>query len=151
MTTTDRRRRLVWHGVLLFFLSLVEGLFVYGMRNPRMGVAAHTGGLVSGLFIAIVGLAWSELRLSDRWHVATYWLTLVGAYGGTLFLLVAALLGTSAATPIAGAGHAAPAWQESLVTVGLSATGVAILVACVLLLWGLRGRAEGQRSGARIA
>jgi len=56
MTTADRRRRLVRHGVLLFFLSLARDSSSTACGTRAWGVAAHTGGLVSGLFIAVVGL-----------------------------------------------------------------------------------------------
>jgi hydroxylaminobenzene mutase len=141
MTMADQRRRLVWHGVLLFFLSLVEGMFVYSMRNPRMGLTVHVGGITTALFFLGIAVPWEDLRLSPRMATVTYWLTLVGGYGGTAGLLVAALLGTSSATPIAGAGYAAPAWQEALVTAMLSGFGVPMFAACVLLLFGFRGRA----------
>jgi len=42
-------------------------------------------------------------------------------------------------TPIAGAGHSAPAYQEAIVNFGLMTGAAALLVACALLLWGLRG------------
>lgn len=41
MHTADAKRRLIWHGVLLFFLGLVEGMFVQSMRNPRLGLSAR--------------------------------------------------------------------------------------------------------------
>jgi hydroxylaminobenzene mutase len=69
-------------------------------------------------------------------------MTIVGGYGSVASLLLAALLGTSRATPIAGAGFSAPAWQETLVTAALAITAVPVLAASLLLLWGLRGGAS---------
>ena len=132
------RRRLAWHGVLLFFLSLVEGMFVQSMKNPRMALSAHVGGLMSGLFLGVIGAAWDELRLSPRAATATYWLALVGAYGSSAALVLAAMLGTSSATPIAGAGYGASATKEALVTFALTVTAVPMLLCCVLLLRGFR-------------
>ena len=63
MTMADVKRRLVWHGVLLFVLSLVEGMFVYSMRNPRMGLTAHVGGITTALFFLGIAAAWDQLRL----------------------------------------------------------------------------------------
>ena len=139
-TLMDRRRRLFWHGIFLFFLGLVVGAFVQRMTNPRMGLSAHLGGVMTGTFLAVLGALWTELRLSPGAESAAYWLALFGGYGSSASLLVAAILGTSTATPIAGAGHAAPAWQESMVNLGLQSTAAAMLLCCVLLLWGLRGR-----------
>jgi hydroxylaminobenzene mutase len=136
----DASRRLYFHGVLLFLLSLVEGLFVYRMPNPRMGLTTHVGGLMSGLYVIGLGALWQELRLSARWLSATYWLTVVGMYGSTASLLLAALLNTRNSTPIAGAAAAAEPWREALVNVALSLTGVAALAAVAAAVWGLRGR-----------
>ena len=136
----DQRRRLFWHGIFLFFLGLLSGVFVQTMTNPRMGLAAHTGGVASGTFLAVLGVVWSELRLSTRAESAAYWLALFGTYGSSASLFLAAILGTSSRTPIAGAGHTAPAWQEAMVNLGLQSTAAAMLVCCVLLLRGLRAR-----------
>jgi len=139
-TLVERRRRLFWHGIFLFFLGLVVGAFVQRMTNPRMGLSAHLGGVMTGTFLAVLGAAWTELRLSPRAASAAYWLALFGSYGSSASLLLAAILGTSSATPIAGAGHSAPGWQEAMVTLGLQSTAAAMLLCCLLLLWGLAGR-----------
>ena len=144
MPTTDLGRRLAWHGVLLFFLSLVEGMFVYSMRNPRMGLTAHVGGITTALFFLAIATLWGQVRLSHRAAAAAWWMTVLGGYGSVASLLLAALLGTSQATPIAGAGFSAPAWQETFVTAALTITGVPVLVASLLLLWGLRGSQRAQ-------
>ena len=145
MPTTDLGRRLAWHGVLLFFLSLVEGMFVYSMRNPRMGLTTHVGGITTALFFLAIAVLWGQLRLSHRATAAAWWMIVLGGYGSVASLLLAALLGTSRATPIAGAGFSAPGWQETLVTAALGITGVPVLVASLLLLWGLRA-SRSQRA-----
>ena len=135
----DRRRRLFWHGIFLFFLGLLSGVFVQTMTNPRMGLAAHTSGVASGTFLAVLGAVWSELRLGTRADGAAYWLAVYGAYAGWAAVQLAAIFGTSRMTPIAGAGHTAPAYQEAIVSFELATGAAALLVACALLLWGLRG------------
>jgi len=145
MPTTDLGRRLAWHGVLLFFLSLLEGMFVYSMRNPRMGLTTHVGGITTALFFLAIAALWGHVRLSHRVATAAWWTTVLGGYGSVASLLLAALLGTSRATPIAGAGFSAPGWQETLVTAALAITGVPVLIASLLLLWGLRA-SRSQRA-----
>jgi hypothetical protein len=88
----------------------------------------------------VLGALWGELRLSTRAESVAYWLALFGAYGSSASLFLAAILGTSSMTPIAGAGHSAPAWQEAIVNLGLQSTAAGMLVCCVLLLRGLRAR-----------
>ena len=98
------RRRLFWHGIFLFFLGLLSGVLVQTMTNPRMGLAAHTSGVASGTFLAVLGAVWSELRLGTRAEGAAYWLAVYGAYAGWAAVQLAAIFGTSRMTPIAGAG-----------------------------------------------
>ena len=136
----DRRRRLFWHGIFLFSLALLSGVFTQTMTSPRMGLAAHTSGVASGTFLAVLGALWSELRLGTRADGAAYWLAIYAAYAGWAAVQVGAIFGTSRMTPIAGAGHTAPAYQEAIVSFGLVTGAAALLLACALLLWGLRGR-----------
>jgi hydroxylaminobenzene mutase len=141
MNVQDTRRRLFWHGILLFMLGLLSGVFVQTMTNPRMGLAAHTSGVASGTFLAVLGSIWSELRLGPRAEAAAYWLAVYATYAGWAAVQLAAILGTSRMTPIAGAGYSAPAYQEAIVSFGLGTGAAALLLACVLLLRGLRGPA----------
>jgi hydroxylaminobenzene mutase len=137
----DQSRRLMWHGVLLFFASLIAGAFVPLYENPRMGLSAHVGGVTAGTFLVVVGLVWTHLQLSPPAMTAGFWLTLYGSYVSSAGLLLAAMFGTSRSTPIAGAGHLGSPWQETVVAVTLVTSAAAMLAACVLLLRGLRREA----------
>jgi len=130
-------RRVVWHGVLLFLLGLVGGLFVYSMANPRMGLTMHVGTLLNATFLIAIGAAWGTVTLSARAERAAFWLLVVSSYGGSLGLLLAAVLGTRDATPLHGAAQSAAAWQEALVTLVLTANGIAIMLGCIMVLRGL--------------
>jgi len=66
MTTEFARRRLVSHGILLFLLGLVAGMFVQSVRNPRMALSADVGTVMSGIFLALSGSAWRDVRLSAQ-------------------------------------------------------------------------------------
>jgi len=134
-------RRMVWHGVLLFFLGLVGGMFVSLMVNPRMGVSAHVGTVLNGTFLVALGAAWNTLDLSPRAERAAFWLLVVSSYGGSMGLFLAAILGTRDSTPIHGAAQSASAWREGLVLLTLNVCGLAILVGTALALWGLGRRA----------
>lgn len=144
MDAADASRRLMRHGILLFLLGLLAGAFVSSYANPRMGLSAHLGGVTTGLFLALLGLMWTHLRLAARTAAATYWLMLYGGYGSTAGLVLAAILGTTRSTPIHGTGHPAAPWKETLVDATLTSSAVAALIGCVLLLWGLRGGAARQ-------
>src|SRR5262245_56951529 len=99
------KRRLLWHGILLFLLGLLIGIAVPVVRNPRMGLSAHVGAVMSGMLVVLVGLLWDELRLGPRAAAATFRLALGANYANAAGLFLAAVFGTSGSTPIAGSGY----------------------------------------------
>jgi hydroxylaminobenzene mutase len=138
MTTTDRGHGLFFHGMLLVVLGLLMGLVVQAVANPRIGLSAHTGTLMNGILVVAMGAFWPRLRLSSRTATTVYWLLVDGSYASAAGLFLAAVFGTSATTPLHGAGHAGTPWQEALVGALLVVGGIAVLGGCVLALWGLR-------------
>ena len=144
-----RDRHLAWHGMALFLLGLLTGLVQQALRNPRMGLAAHLEGVMNGTFLLALAAAWPKLRLSDRLSALAYRTVLVGTYGNWAATMLAALLGTSAMTPIASAGFGAARWQESLVTFGFVLVGLAILAASGVLLVGFSSRGAGSPIASR--
>lgn len=145
---SDHSRRLLWHGFLLFLLGLFSGFLVPALRNPRMGVSAHLEGVMNGVFLVVLGLAWNRFTLTARAQIALFWLALYGTYVNWASTLLAALFGTSRRTPIAGAGFTGQGWQENLVDFGLISLSIAIVGACLLALRGLRHRVfEVQTDG----
>ena len=138
MIPNNTKRRLLWHGLLIFLFGLLAGAAVPVLTNPRMGVAAHLGGVLSGMFLIVIGLLWGEIRLSARAGKAALWLFLYASHTGWLAQFLAALFGTSRSTPIAGAGYRRAAWQEALVDFLAISFSIAISLACILALWGLK-------------
>jgi (hydroxyamino)benzene mutase len=136
----DSKRRLLWHGALLFLLGLITGLFQMKFANVRMALAAHLEGVMNGTFLIAVGAVWHEVTLSARAKSATWWLLLFGTYANWAFTCLAAHFGTAALSPVTGAGHAGEPWQETLITAGFTSVGIGIIAATVLLLVGLRRR-----------
>lgn len=134
------RQRLLFHGMALFLIGLLTGLAEQHFTNVRMGLAAHLEGVMNGTFLLAVGAIWNEVRLPPRASATTYWTLLGGTYGNWAVTTMAAILGTAALSPISAAGHSAAQWQEALVAAGFVLIGLAIIVASILLLWGLRGK-----------
>ncbi len=134
----DTKRRLAWHGMGLFLLGLVTGLIEANFQNPRMGLAAHLEGVMNGTFLVALAAIWPNVKLSLRQEGVAFWSLLYGTYANWAVTTLAAVLGTAALSPITGAGHSAPPWQETLVTLGFVTVGVAIIAASLLVLWGLR-------------
>lgn len=141
----NANRRLMWHGMFLFLLGLLTGFAETHFVNPRMGLAAHLEGVMNGTFLLALGAAWTAVRLSNGMKTATYWITLYGTYVNWLVTTLAAVFGTAALSPITGAGHSGQPWQETLITAGFMTVGVVIVLASILLLWGLRTSAMAQR------
>ncbi len=137
----EAKRSVLWHGMFLFLLGLLTGFLELHFKNPRMGLAAHLEGVMNGTFLLALGAVWLEVRLSPPWKAAAYWGALYGTYVNWAMTTLAAILGTAALSPITGAGHGAPAWQESLVTAGLMSVGLVTVATSVLILLGLRRRA----------
>ena len=123
-------------------LSLVLGLLSGGatliVLNPRLAVSAHLQGLLNALFLIAVGLLWDRLVLSPRLRTVVVPLLLEGTYGNWAMTLLGSVWGTKNLTPIAGAGYVAAPWQETVVAGGLAVAIGSMLVAAVILSWGLR-------------
>ncbi|HLE62387.1 MAG TPA: hypothetical protein VI750_04565 [Pyrinomonadaceae bacterium] len=115
MTPSNAKRRLIWHGILIFLLGLLAGAFVPWLKNPRMGVAAHVGGVLSGIFLILVALIWEEIKLPLWAKKTDFWLFLYASHTGWLAQFLAAVFGTSRSMTVGGAGFTGNAWQEALV------------------------------------
>jgi len=136
MEGTDRR--LMFHGMCLFVLGLITGFAEQHFANVRMGLAAHLEGVMNGIFLLALGAAWNQVKLPVLAAKIAFWTVLYGTYFNWMVTLLAAVFGTAALSPITGAGHSGLAWQESLVTAGFMSVGIAIVIASVLVAWGLR-------------
>jgi hydroxylaminobenzene mutase len=124
-------------GTILFLLGLLVGFAVPVLRNPRMGVSVHMTGMQSGMALWALGLMWQRLALPAGLQSAAYVMAVLGLYATFAGLLLAAIWGTSRATPIAGAGHKAGLASELTVTGLLAAGSLSVVAAVLLVLWGL--------------
>lgn len=143
----SRGRRLLWHGMILFLLGLITGLFSQHLSNPRMGLAAHLEGVMNGTFLLALGAAWNQVRLSTRASGLAFGAALYGTYANWVTTTLAAFFGTAAMTPIASAAHTGHAWQEALVTFGFVSVALAMLVSSCVLIIGLRTSADVAEFG----
>jgi hydroxylaminobenzene mutase len=131
-------RRLLWHGMFLFLLGLVTGFAEPHFVNMRMGLAAHLEGVLNGIFLLVLGAAWTEVRLSPEAKAAAFWTALYGSYLNWLLTTFAAVFGTGALSPITAPGRTALPWQERAVPIGFLSVGIATVLCSLLVLWGLR-------------
>lgn len=142
MNVENMKRRLMWYGMMLFFLGLLTGFAETNFSNLRMGLAAHLEGLMNGIFLLVLGAIWGEIQLSSQLRAASFWLMLYGTYSNWLFTMLAAVFGTGVLSPVLAPGFKAAAWQEGLVQIGFISVGIAITAGTVIALWGLRRDAQ---------
>ncbi|BDG04174.1 hypothetical protein [Anaeromyxobacter oryzae] len=126
----DHARSLVRLGMTLFLVGLLTGLAIQPMVNPRAGLAAHLEGVLNGIFVIVVGLAWKELGLGERAARITFALLVFGTWANWATTTAIGILGTSKATPIAGAGHSGTPLAENAVLAMLALVTVAMVAAC---------------------
>lgn len=138
--TTSTRQALLISGALLFLIGLLAGVLVPQMHNPRMGLSAHLAGVQNALVLLVIAAVWEHVVLSQRLRLVLCWSGIASMYGFWLALQLAALWGTSRATPIAGAGFEGLQWQEVFVTLLLQGSAVVSILAAALLLAGFLRR-----------
>jgi (hydroxyamino)benzene mutase len=125
-------------GLALFLLGLVTGFAVPALRNSRMGLSSHLEGVLNGMFLALLGLAWPHVHLSHSWALTAVVLIVYSAYANWLATLLAAAWGAGRKfAPIAAGDHKASGIKESVVALLLVSLSVAIVVGVVIVIVGL--------------
>ncbi len=133
-------RSMIRHGFVLIFFALVSGLFVPAMPIPRLGLSAHTIGILSGVLLIAIGAIWQQFSLSPKQAKVMYWSWLHSSYINWLGCLVGAIFGAGKATPLASAGAVGSGIAEATVGILLGSVALASFMALGLSLWGLRSR-----------
>lgn len=142
------RRRLLQLGITLFLLGLLTGLAVPALANPRMALASHIEAVMNGTFLVLLGLVWPTLRLSPRLLNVAFWLAVYGAFTNWLATLLAAVWRAgNSMMPLAAQGSVGSPTQELVLKALLVSLALAMIAACVLVLFGLRGPAVQQDDG----
>jgi hydroxylaminobenzene mutase len=100
--------KLIFWGIMLFFLGLLSALFIPMMTNPRMGLSTHLEGIMNGIFLCVLGLIWNKLNLAERWIYLGFWLALYGTFANFLAVLISAITGAGKLMPIAGGKEGDP-------------------------------------------
>ncbi|MGB1261714.1 MAG: hypothetical protein ACPG52_02295 [Cognaticolwellia sp.] len=124
-------------GMLLFLFGLLNGVAIPYFENPRMGLSAHLAGVQNAFVLIIFGLIWKYIALTQvvlRWCCC---FSVYGMYSIWFSLVLAAVWGTSSATPIAGAGYSGYQYQENIVNILLYSGSLSIIVASIQIIIGL--------------
>lgn len=126
------------HAFFLILLSLIGALFIPEMAVPRLGLSAHTVGMLSGTLLIAIGAIWQHFHLSGLQGAILKWTWLYASYVNWLGCLVGALVGAGKTTPVASGGLVGSELAEGLVAGLLGSVGIVSFVAVGLTLWVLR-------------
>jgi hydroxylaminobenzene mutase len=137
--------RLIFMGMLLFFLALVIGLIAPLLANPRLGISCHVEGVLNGIFLIVLGLIWNKIALSDKWMGITFWLSLYGTFANWLGYLISAVFNAGRHLTIATNGHAGPPWADDFVDFLLLTLTLAMLTICTTVLIGLNRHIKNKQ------
>jgi (hydroxyamino)benzene mutase len=130
--------KLIFLGVLLFFLGLIVGLLAPVFANPRLGVSSHIEGVLNGIFLMVLGLIWHKVNLTNKWLKITFWLTLYGTFANWFGIVIAAVFNAGKMLGIAANGREGPAIAEGIVAFLLITLSFAMLIICISVLLGLK-------------
>lgn len=131
-------RSLFRHAFLLILLAMLGALFVPAMAIPRLGVSAHTVGVLSGVLLIAVGAIWEQFRLSGTQQQWLQWSWLLASYANWAGCLIGAAFGAGRMTPVASSGAIGSGPTEAVVAVLLGSVALTSSLAVGLSLWGLR-------------
>ena len=131
-------RSLIRHGFILILAALISGLFVQTMAIPRLGLSAHTIGVLGGVLLIAIGAIWQQFSLSARLRRPMVCAWLYSSYVNWFACVVGAVFGAGKVTPLASAGVTGSVVAEAVVFVLLGSVALASFVAVGLSLWGLR-------------
>jgi hydroxylaminobenzene mutase len=131
-------RVLMRAGVLLFLVGLLTGFAIPLLQVPRLGLSSHLEGVMNGMLLMILGLMWPRLALPAWAGTAAFWAALYGTFANWAAVLLGAMWGAAAMMPIAGQGATSTPVAEAIVAALLVSLALAMILVCVLVLWGLR-------------
>jgi (hydroxyamino)benzene mutase len=133
-------QRLLQLGMLLFLLALLVGLVVPRFAVPRLGLSTHLLGITQGLFLMVMGVVWPRLRLTAALARIGFSLVVYGCLAAWTANLSAAIWGAgNSMLPIAAGPAHGSLIQEGTIAIALRSAAVSLIVAAMLMLWGLRG------------
>ena len=135
----DAGRKLIQLGVLLFLIGLLTGFAIPVFAVPRLGLSSHLASVLGGLFLMALGLSWPRLSLGRGLATATFIAAVYGNFANWLATYLGAVWGAGGQMmPIAGSGRMAAPEGEAIVAGLLVSLSVAMIFACLAILWGLR-------------
>ena len=138
-------------GFVLILLALFTGFAIPSFTSPRLGLAAHNVGIMSGLVLIALGALAPVFNLGSRAAAVMMGTWVYTAYANWVGCLLGAITGASRLTPIAGAGTTGGALAENAVAFLLLSLAVASIIGTSLAIWGLRKPGTARSSQAVAA
>ena len=138
---SQRGKRLIILGAVLFFIGLLQGLLIPVLVNPRMALSGHTAALQSGMALMILGILWSLLHLQPLAEKIAYYANIIGIYLLWMGIILAAALGAGETLAITGRGFQASPMIELNIQIimtlgaGLGIIGMFLVVIGLLKNW----------------
>jgi hydroxylaminobenzene mutase len=130
--------RLLRHGFVLIMLALLSGFLVNSAVIPRLALSAHTIGVLGGVLLIVLGLAWPAIHLGEAQARIASLCWLLSSYANWFGCIAGAMSGAGRMTPVAAAGVTGTPAAELLVGTMLVTVTVSSFIAVGLSLWGLR-------------
>lgn len=143
--TTGMDRLVICQGFVLILLALLGGALAPFMVNPRLGVGAHTLGVIGGMVLILIGLTKPLFVLDRRLWLALHTNWFIAAYANWANTSLAGLTGSSYLTPIAGLGTTGTYLAETIVFYVYVVVGATSVIGTAIAVYGLLGRG---RSGS---
>ena len=78
MRSQSQGRSLIQLGVVLLLFGMPTALLLLGRMHTTMEMVDHVDAWINGIFLIVLGLIWSHLKLPHPWRVIVYRLTLYG-------------------------------------------------------------------------
>ena len=145
--TTDRQsigagmdRLVIRQGFVLILLALLGGVVAPFMANSRLGVGAHTLGILGGLMLIAIGVTKPAMNLDRRQWFALHASWFIAAYANWANTMIAGITGASHLTPIAGAGTKGDLLSEWVVFVIYVIVGATSVIGTAIAVYGLLDR-----------
>lgn len=129
---------LIKQGLMLILCALLGALLIPAMAIPRLGLSAHTIGVMGGCLLMAVGVVWGKLEFTAWQRRTAFFCWLSSSWLNWAACLFGAMVGAGRMTPIAANGAAGSSGAEMLVSLLLSVVVITSVVALGLTIWGLK-------------
>jgi len=133
----SQRRQFLRHGFTFLFLALWLGIATAVLPHPRAWLSAHVTAFLTALVLVAVGLAWRELRLTERQRSIARVTAYLSAYVGLAGNVFAAIVDLPG--PASAPGVTPPNPDAAIFYTLLAIIVPSTLTSFGLVMYGMRG------------